>query len=144
MLFFRVRCMGVCLRSSKCKYVQSEIQILGLKILENFSHILCCTPQKTTGVILHAYLTITMTFPPSPRWPLQKGSTVFHLYSVYFIWIFQLPFESSRSKQNHESQEHIKNCVISLSEHNFNMVVAELAYFIKEPPFLVSKYLSLK
>ncbi|XP_020613799.1 neurofibromin-like [Orbicella faveolata] len=50
----------------------------------------------------------------------------------------QLPFESSRSKQNHESREHIKNCVISLSEHNFNMVVAELAYFIKEPPFLCS------
>ncbi|KAL9981514.1 hypothetical protein ACROYT_G010222 [Oculina patagonica] len=50
----------------------------------------------------------------------------------------QLPFESSRSKRNHESTEQIKNCVINLSEHKFNMVVAELAYFIKEPSFLCS------
>ncbi|KAJ7378702.1 Neurofibromin 1 [Desmophyllum pertusum] len=50
----------------------------------------------------------------------------------------QLPFESSRSQQNHESREHIKNCIVSLSEHNFTMVVAELARFIKEPSFLCS------
>lgn len=50
----------------------------------------------------------------------------------------QLPFESTRSQKNHESTEHIKNCIISLSEHNFNMVVAELAGFIKEPSKLCS------
>ncbi|RMX38597.1 hypothetical protein pdam_00008370 [Pocillopora damicornis] len=49
----------------------------------------------------------------------------------------QLPFESTRSQKNHESTEHIKNCIISLSEHNFSMVVAELAGFIKEPSKLV-------
>ena len=55
-----------------------------------------------------------------------------------FVSALQLPFESSRSKQNHESTEHVKHCVVSLSEHNFPMVVAELASFIKEPSFLVS------
>ena len=42
--------------------------------------------------------------------------------------------------QNHESTDHIKNCIVSLSEHNFAMVVAELAGFIKEPSFLVSNF----
>ena len=57
-----------------------------------------------------------------------------------FISSLQLPFESSNSQQNHESTDHIKQCIVSLSEHNFTMVVSELASFIKEPAFLVSEF----
>ena len=65
--------------------MESEIQILGSKIVENFSHILCCTPQIVTGVILHAYLTITVTF---LRWHLSsvpKVAIVERLYCISFI-----------------------------------------------------------
>ncbi|XP_015765754.1 PREDICTED: neurofibromin-like [Acropora digitifera] len=50
----------------------------------------------------------------------------------------QLPYESSHSQKSHESLDHIKGCIVSLSEHNFAMVVAELASFFKEPSFLSS------
>lgn len=50
----------------------------------------------------------------------------------------QLPFESLQSQKNHESSDHIEKCIVSLSEHNFSMVVAELASFIKEPSILSS------
>ena len=62
-----------------------KYKFLGLKIVENFSHILCCTPQIVTGVILHAYLTITMTF---LRWHLSsvpKVAIVERLYCISFI-----------------------------------------------------------
>jgi len=65
--------------------MQSELQILGLKIVENFSHILCCTPQKVTGVILHAYLTITMTFLQWHLSSVPKVAIVERLFCISFI-----------------------------------------------------------